>query len=110
MSTRTEQVPTIALRGGTRIPQLGFGVFKVPPGDTAVAVGRALAAGYRHIDTAAAYGNEAEVAQAIGASGLDRAEVFVTTKCFNDDQGSHVPTRAPRRRSSSAGTCSSATS
>ncbi len=87
MSTRTEQVPTIALRGGARVPQLGFGVFKVPPGDTAEAVGRALAAGYRHIDTAAAYGNEAEVAQAIRASGLDRAEVFVTTKCFNDDQG-----------------------
>lgn len=87
MSTFTRPVPQIELRDGARIPQLGFGVFQVPPEDTAEAVTHALQAGYRHIDTAAAYGNEAEVGQAIHASGLDRGEVFITTKCFNDDQG-----------------------
>ncbi|HEY1357777.1 MAG TPA: aldo/keto reductase [Thermoleophilaceae bacterium] len=69
------------------IPQLGFGVFQVPPEDTAEVTTKALAAGYRHIDTAAAYQNEAGVGQAFRASGLDRDEVFITTKCFNDDHG-----------------------
>jgi 2,5-diketo-D-gluconate reductase A len=77
-------IPRIPLRGGVEIPQLGFGVFQVPPQDTADIVSRALEAGYRHIDTAAAYGNEAGVGQAIRASGLPRDEVFVTTKLFND--------------------------
>ena len=72
MSVSIDQVPTIALRGDAEIPQLGFGVFQVPPEETAEAVTRALEAGYRHIDTAAAYGNEAEVGQAVHASGLDR--------------------------------------
>jgi len=94
MSTHTSQVPLIPLRGGAQIPQLGFGVFQVPPGETEQAVARALAAGYRHIDTAAAYGNEGEVGQAIHSSGLDRGEVFVTTKCFNDDQGYERAKRA----------------
>jgi 2,5-diketo-D-gluconate reductase A len=84
----------VQLRGGAHIPQLGFGVFQVPPGDTERAVSRALAAGYRHIDTAAAYRNEAEVGRAIRASGLGREEVFVTTKCFNDDQGYEQAKRA----------------
>jgi diketogulonate reductase-like aldo/keto reductase len=87
MSSITDQVPKIPLRGDVEIPQLGFGVFQVPPEDTAEVTTRALQAGYRHIDTAAAYGNEAAVGQAVRASGLDRSEVFITTKCFNDDQG-----------------------
>ena len=94
MSTHTDQTPVVALRGGAHIPQLGFGVFLVPPGETNEAVARALAAGYRHIDTAAAYRNEAEVGQAIRSSGLDRGDVFVTTKCFNDDQGYEQAKRA----------------
>jgi 2,5-diketo-D-gluconate reductase A len=87
MSTSISQMPTIPLRGGVDIPQLGFGVFQIPPQQTVEAVVLAFEAGYRHIDTAAAYGNEAQVGQAIRASGLDREEVFVTTKCFNDDHG-----------------------
>ncbi|MGZ4267751.1 MAG: aldo/keto reductase [Solirubrobacteraceae bacterium] len=87
MSTSTDQIPNVALHGGEQIPQLGFGVFQVPPAETAEAVTLALQAGYRHIDTAAAYGNEAEVGQAVHASGLDRHDVFVTTKCFNDSHG-----------------------
>jgi 2,5-diketo-D-gluconate reductase A len=87
MSTSTDQITQISLRGGAAIPQLGFGVFQVPPAETAEAVARALTVGCRHIDTAAAYRNEAGVGQAIRASGLDRSEVFVTTKCWNDDQG-----------------------
>jgi 2,5-diketo-D-gluconate reductase A len=83
----SEQIPSIPLGDGVEIPQLGFGVFQVPPAGTAQAVERALDAGYRHIDTAAAYRNEAGVAEAIRAYGLDRSEVFVTTKCFNDDHG-----------------------
>jgi 2,5-diketo-D-gluconate reductase A len=80
-------VPRIALRPDVPIPQLGFGVFQIPAHETEEAVMRALDAGYRHIDTAAAYRNEGAVGQAIRASGLGREEVFVTTKCFNDDQG-----------------------
>ncbi len=87
MSYSTESVPQLALAGGGEIPQLGFGVFQVPPPETTETVTRALAAGYRHIDTAAAYQNEAEVGQAFKASGLDRDDVFITTKCFNDDHG-----------------------
>jgi 2,5-diketo-D-gluconate reductase A len=94
MSTSTDQVPLVGLRGGAQIPQLGFGVFQVPPKDTTEVVERALGVGYRHIDTAAAYRNEAEVGQAIRASALPRDEVFVTTKCFNDDHGYEQATRA----------------
>ena len=77
-------IPDIMLNNGQRIPQLGFGVFLIPPPDTEAAVIAALQAGYRHIDTARMYGNEAEVGQAIGKAGLSRAEVFVTTKLNND--------------------------
>jgi 2,5-diketo-D-gluconate reductase A len=93
MDTSIDQIPHIALRGA-EIPQLGFGVFQVPPKDTADAVANALQIGYRHLDTAAAYRNEAAVGRAIAASGLDREEVFVTTKCWNDDQGYEQARRA----------------
>ncbi|MFI6262222.1 aldo/keto reductase [Micromonospora sp. NPDC051006] len=76
-------IPRISLNDGNTIPQLGFGVFQIEPRDTAAAVGRALEIGYRHIDTAQMYGNEAEVGQAIRGSGLDRGEVFVTSKLSN---------------------------
>src|SRR3954449_5580783 len=85
--SQTQQVPTIDLAGGVGIPQLGFGVFQVPPDDTERAVSLALEAGYRHIDTAAAYRNEAGVGRALRASGLPREEVFVTTKLWNSEQG-----------------------
>ncbi len=76
-------VPTIELNDGHTIPQLGFGVFQIPPEETAEAVRRALEVGYRHIDTAQMYGNESEVGEAVRASPLDRADVFVTTKLSN---------------------------
>ena len=75
------------MRDDVQIPQLGFGVFQVPPEETAEAATRALLAGYRHMSTAAAYRNEAGVGQAIHAAGLERDEVFITTKCFDDDDG-----------------------
>jgi 2,5-diketo-D-gluconate reductase A len=81
------EVPTIALPDEVEIPQLGFGVFQVPPEETEAAVAGALAVGYRHIDTAAAYRNERGVGAAIAASGLPREEVFVTTKLWNSQQG-----------------------
>ncbi len=87
MTSPTDTVPQITLSDGVEIPQLGFGVFQVPPDDTAEVVTRAFQAGYRHIDTAAAYQNEGEVGQAVKASGLARDEVFITTKCFNNDHG-----------------------
>jgi 2,5-diketo-D-gluconate reductase A len=87
MTTMSEQIPTIPLGDGAAIPQLGFGVFQVPPADTGEAVRLALETGYRHIDTAAAYRNEAGVAQAIAGSDLQRDDVFVTTKCWNSNQG-----------------------
>lgn len=80
-------MPDIALNNGVTIPQLGFGVFQVPPEDTQRIVEDALAAGYRHIDTAAAYRNEAGVGAAIAASGIPREELFITTKLRNGDQG-----------------------
>ncbi|MFI0791434.1 aldo/keto reductase [Micromonospora rubida] len=86
-------IPDIALNDGNTIPQLGFGVFQIEPKDTAEAVGRALKIGYRHIDTAEMYGNEAEVGQAVRASGLNRDEVFVTSKLNN---GFHRPDDARR--------------
>ena len=80
-------VPNVRLNDGTRIPQVGFGVFQVPPDETQRAVEDALAAGYRHIDTAAAYRNERGVAAGIAASGVPRAEIFITTKLWNTEQG-----------------------
>jgi 2,5-diketo-D-gluconate reductase A len=94
MTTSNSKIPTVALSDGEAIPQLGFGVFQVPPQDTAEVATRALLAGYRHIDTAAAYGNEAGVGQAIHAAGLNRDEVFITTKCANPDQGREQAKRA----------------
>jgi 2,5-diketo-D-gluconate reductase A len=86
-------VPTIELNDGHTIPQLGFGVFQIDPHDTAAAVARALDVGYRHIDTAQMYGNEKQVGEGLRASGLDRADVFVTTKLNN---GAHRPDDARR--------------
>jgi 2,5-diketo-D-gluconate reductase A len=86
-------VPTIELNDGTTIPQLGFGVFQIDPAETAEATSRALEIGYRHIDTAEMYGNEKEVVEAIRASGLDRDDVYVTSKLNN---GFHRPDDARR--------------
>jgi len=83
----TNSVPTITLNDGHTIPQLGFGVFKVDPTETTRIVSDALEVGYRHIDTAAIYGNEEGVGQALASSGIDRSELFVTTKLWNDNQG-----------------------
>jgi 2,5-diketo-D-gluconate reductase A len=81
-------VPTIGLNNGQTIPQLGFGVFQIDPAETADAVRQALEIGYRHIDTAEMYGNEAGVGEAVRSSGLDRGDVFVTSKLNN---GYHRP-------------------
>jgi 2,5-diketo-D-gluconate reductase A len=78
-------VPTLTLNNGVTIPQLGYGVFQIRPKDTRAAVLTALETGYRHIDTAAMYGNEKEVGQAVRDSGLPRSEVFVTSKLNNGD-------------------------
>ncbi|UZF73493.1 aldo/keto reductase [Amycolatopsis mediterranei] len=80
-------VPVIELNNGVRMPQLGYGVFQVPDDETATAVKTALEVGYRSIDTAAVYGNEKGVGQAIAESGLARDELFVTTKLWNSAQG-----------------------
>ena len=85
--TEVTSIPTVALRDGVEIPQLGFGVFQVPPEDTQEVVEEALASGYRHVDTAGAYRNEAGVGAAVAATGIDRGEVFVTTKLWNSEQG-----------------------
>ena len=87
-------VPQIALNDGNSIPQLGYGTFKVPPADTQRAVAEALEVGYRHIDTAAIYGNEEGVGQAIADSGIPRDELFVTTKLWNDRHDADEPRKA----------------
>ena len=81
-------VPEIMLNNGRSIPQFGFGVFQVEPRDTVAAVSTALKTGYRHIDTAEMYGNEKEVGEAVAKSGLDRSDVFMTSKLAND---AHLP-------------------
>jgi len=86
-------VPTIALNDGARIPQLGFGVFKIDPAETAAATRSALEIGYRHIDTAEMYGNERGVGEAIRAAGPTRDEVYITSKL---DNGVHRPDDARR--------------
>jgi 2,5-diketo-D-gluconate reductase A len=83
----TTTIPNLTLNDRREIPQLGFGVFQVPPEDTADVVATALATGYRAIDTAAAYQNEAGVAEGIARSDLDRDDVYVTTKLGNGDHG-----------------------
>ncbi len=75
--------PTITLNDGTTIPQLGFGVFQIDPADTKDATLAALETGYRHIDTAEMYGNEKQVGEAVRESGIDRGEIFVTSKLNN---------------------------
>jgi 2,5-diketo-D-gluconate reductase A len=80
-------IPSLTLHDGIEIPQLGFGVFQVPPEETQGVVERALDVGYRHIDTAGAYRNEKGVGAAIASSGLAREELFVTTKLWNSEQG-----------------------
>jgi len=86
-------VPVTELNDGTRIPQLGFGVFQIEPDGTAAAVQTALEIGYRHIDTAEMYGNEKGVGQGIRDAGLDRADVYITSKLNN---GFHEPDDARR--------------
>ena len=89
-----ENVEKVVLNNGVEIPQLGYGVFKVPAEETEKAVLGALEAGYRHIDTAKLYDNEAGVGAGLRASGLDRDQVFVTTKLWNSDQGYDATLRA----------------
>jgi 2,5-diketo-D-gluconate reductase A len=86
-------IPNLTLNDGHTIPQLGFGVFQVPPEDTARITGQALEVGYRHIDTAEMYGNEAGVGEAVRASGIDRDDLFITSKLNN---GFHQPDEARR--------------
>jgi diketogulonate reductase-like aldo/keto reductase len=88
------EIPTITLNNGVAIPQLGFGVFQIPDAETTSAVTTALDAGYRSIDTAAAYRNEKGVGTALAESGIKRDELFVTTKLLNDDQGYDSTLRA----------------
>ena len=80
-------VSTLTLNNGVVMPALGLGVFQTPPDETRAAVSAALEAGYRHIDTAAAYGNERQVGEAVTSSGLDRSEVFLETKIWISDYG-----------------------
>ena len=91
MTPDSAQVPVLQLNNGVEMPALGFGVFQTPPEQTIPAVETALATGYRHIDTAAAYGNEREVGEALrrflDRSGLDRSEIFVETKVWITDYG-----------------------
>jgi 2,5-diketo-D-gluconate reductase A len=85
--TMINSIPQLSLRDSGTIPQLGFGVFQIPPEDTAAAVEKALETGYRSIDTARAYRNEAAVGEGTSRSGLAREDLFVTTKLWNGDQG-----------------------
>jgi diketogulonate reductase-like aldo/keto reductase len=93
--TQTLTIPSLPLRGGTSIPQIGLGVWQAGRGKTTQdAVAAALRVGYRHVDTAQVYGNEHEAGEAIRSSGLERKAVFVTTKLWNDDQGYDSARRA----------------
>nr|MCH9768357.1 aldo/keto reductase [Actinomycetes bacterium] len=87
------RVPMIELNDGTQIPQLGYGVFQIPPAETAAAVQTALDLGYRHIDTAQMYQNEQGVGEGVRNAGIDRAAVYVTSKLNN---GFHRPDEARR--------------
>jgi 2,5-diketo-D-gluconate reductase A len=90
----TTTVPTVTLSNGVEMPVLGFGVFQVPPEQTEEAVAAALDAGYRSLDTAAAYRNEEAVGRAIGSSGVPRDELFITTKLWVQDAGEDSARRA----------------
>src|SRR5450631_2244845 len=92
-TTGASTVPALTLNDGHTIPQLGFGVFQIPPAETVAATALALEVGYRHVDTAEMYGNEREVGEAVARSGLDRSEVFMTSKLNN---GFHRPDDARR--------------
>ncbi|MFD4190559.1 aldo/keto reductase [Amycolatopsis thermoflava] len=87
-------IPTVELNNGVHMPQVGYGVFQVPADETTQAVTAALEAGYRSIDTATAYANEAAVGKALAQSGIAREELFVTTKLWNSDQGYDETLRA----------------
>lgn len=93
MSTDSK-VPSVILNNGVAMPQLGFGVWQVPDDEAAKAVGTALDAGYRSIDTAAIYENERGTGEAVAASGIPREELFVTTKLWNSEQGYDSTLRA----------------
>src|SRR5204863_6615495 len=84
---RIDAMETVTLNNGVELPAVGLGVFQTPPDETRDAVTAALDAGYRHVDTAAAYGNEREVGEALAASPVDRSEVFVETKVWISDYG-----------------------
>ena len=90
----TPSTPRISFHDGRSIPQLGYGVWQVADDEATRAVGAALEAGYRHVDTARGYNNEAGVGRALAASGLPRDEVFVTSKCPNQDQGRDAALRS----------------
>src|SRR5437764_6427698 len=83
----TAAIPELVLNNGVTMPALGFGVFQSPPEETAAAVETALQVGYRHVGTAAGYGNERQVGEAIRRSGLDRSEVCIETKVWVSDYG-----------------------
>ncbi|MEU9006355.1 aldo/keto reductase, partial [Streptomyces sp. NPDC048551] len=85
---------TVTLNNGVDMPVLGFGVYQIPPAETERAVADALAAGYRSLDTAAAYGNEEAVGRAIRSSGIPREDLFVTTKLWISDAGEEKAARA----------------
>jgi 2,5-diketo-D-gluconate reductase A len=82
MTSPVAPVPTVALHNGVEMPVIGFGVYQIPADDTQAAVEAALAAGYRHLDTASSYGNEEAVGAAIRASGIARDDLWITTKLF----------------------------
>ena len=86
----------LMLNNGVQMPAIGLGVFQTPPAQTTSAVEAALSTGYRHIDTAAAYGNEREVGDGIRRSGLDRSDVFIETKVWISDYGHDTTLHAAR--------------
>jgi 2,5-diketo-D-gluconate reductase A len=102
--TNATDVPVLTLHDGVEMPQLGFGVFQIPPEETQEKVEEALGVGYRHVDTAAAYRNEAGVGAAIAATGVRREDVFVTTKLWNSEQGYDSTLRAFKKSIERLGT------
>ena len=86
-TSQASSIPRVTLNNGVALPALGYGVFQTPPAETVVAVQEALRIGYRHIDTAAAYGNERQVGEAIHRSGIDRSDVSIETKVWISDYG-----------------------
>jgi len=94
MSIDPRTVPAVALNDGTTIPQIGFGLWQVPPSEAEAATAEALRVGYRHLDSAAVYANEAEAGAALAKSGLAREDVYVTTKLWNPDHGYDEAMRA----------------